>query len=184
MYSLRIRAPLVAQVAGVIPNVLAPPLHSLRHTGERFQVFAPLAPRVSLATMAEVKKNFCDDLIAVRQLVSHIHLAGTASACQRKLPVENSVGWLSRSRDASCSLRFTTFFSCLLFAFNFLEFQRSLDERERTLCRCSELLSEWFGSVGRVFYERKTTEIVPRVRQTDSTTTRVNRTILRYVCAG
>jgi len=77
------------------------------------------------------------------------------------------------SRDASCSLRFTTFFSCLLFAFNFLEFQRSLDERERTLCRCSELLSEWFGSVGRVFYERKTTEILPRVRQTDSITTRV-----------
>ena len=168
MYSLRIRAPLVAQVAGVIPNVLAPPLQSLRHAGERFQVFASLAPRVSLATMAEVKKNFCDDLIAVRQLVSHIHLAGTASACQRKLFEESSVGWLSRISRRKSPFRCTTFFSCLLFAFNFLECQRSLDERERTLCRCSELLSEWFGSVGRVFYERKTTEILPRVRDADS----------------
>jgi len=174
LYSLRIRAPLVAQVAGVIPNVLAPPLHSLRHTGERFQVFAPLAPRVSLATMAEVKKNFCDVRIAVRQLVSHIHLAGTASACQRKLLVESSVGWLSRISRRHSAIPIHDFFSCLLFAFNFLEFQRSLDERERTLCRCSELLSEWFGSVGRVFYERKTTEIVPRVPQRDSVTTRVN----------
>ena len=173
MYSLRIRAPLVAQVAGVIPNVLAPPLHSLRHTGERFQPLPPLAHRVSLATMAEVKKNFCDVRIAVRQLVSHIHLAGTASACQRKLLVESSVGWLSRISRRKSPFRFTTFFSCLLFAFNFLEFQRSLDERERTLCRCSELLSEWFGSVGRVFYERKTTELVPRRGDTSSTTTRV-----------
>jgi len=73
-------------------------------------VFAPLAPRVSLATMAEVKKNFCDDLIAVRQLVSHIHLAGTASACQRKLLVESSVGWLSRISRRKSPFRFTTFF--------------------------------------------------------------------------
>ena len=106
--------------------------------------------------MAEVKKNFCDDLIAVRQLVSHIRLAGTASACQRKLPVESSVGFGCQEHlDARTSLRFATFFSCLLFAFNFLGFQRSLAERERTLWRCSELLSEWFGSVGRIFYERK-----------------------------
>ena len=177
MYSLRIRAPLVAQVAGVIPNVLAPPLHSLRHAGERFQPFAPLAPRVSLATMAEVKKNFCDDRIAVRQLASHMYLAGTARACQRKLLVESSVGWLSRISRRKSPFRFTTFFSCLLFAFNFLEFQRSLAERERTLCRCSELLSEWFGSVGRVFYERKTTELLPRSRQTASRPTRVLGTV-------
>ena len=113
MYSLRIRAPLVAQVAGVIPNVLAPPLQSLRHAGERFQVFANFLHRVSLATMAEVKKIFCDDRIAVRQLVSHIHLAGTARACQRKPPEESSVlVGCQEDRDAICSLRFATLFSC------------------------------------------------------------------------
>ena len=123
--------------------------------------------------MAEVKKNFCDDRIAVRQLASHVYLAGVTSACQRKLLVESSVGWLSRISRRKSPFRFTTFFSCLLFAFNFLGFQRSLDERERTLCRCSELLSEWFGSVGRVFYEQKTTELVPRRGDTSSSTTRV-----------
>ena len=149
MYSLRIRAPLVAQVAGVIPNVLAPPLQSLRHAGERFQVFAPLAPRVSLATMAEVKKIFCDVPIAVRQLVSHIYLAGVTSACQRKLLVESSVGWLSRTSRRKTPFRFTTFFSCLLFAFNFLGFQRSLAERERTLCRFPVFQNCFQNSLGR-----------------------------------
>ena len=76
-------------------------------------------------------------------------------------------------RDDIQPLRFTTFFSWLLFAFNFLEFHRSLDERERTSCRFPELLSEWFESVGRIFYEQKTAEILPRSRQTASRPTRV-----------
>ena len=50
--------------------------------------------------MADVKKNICDDRIAVRQLVSHIYLAGTARACQRKLLVESSVG--STSNITNC----------------------------------------------------------------------------------
>ena len=129
--------------------------------------------RVSLATMAEVKKNFCGDRIAVRQLASHMYLAGTASACQRKLLVESSVGWLSRTSRRHSAIAIFDFLLLLLLTLNFLEFHRSLDERERTLCRCSELLSEWFGSVGRVFYERKTTEILPRSRKTASRPTRV-----------
>ena len=88
----------------------------------------------------------------------------------RKVPL---VG-CQEHRDAIWSLRFATSFSCYFFTFNFLEFHRSLAERERTSCRFPELLSEWFGSVGRVFYERKTTELVPRSRQTASRPTRVN----------
>ena len=87
----------------------------------------------------------------------------------RKVPL---VG-CQEHRDARTSLRFATFFSCYFFTFNFLEFHRSLAERERTSCRFPELLSEWFGSVGRVFYERKTTELLPRSRQTASRPTRV-----------
>ena len=124
--------------------------------------------RVSLATMAEVKKNFCDVRIAVRQLASHVYLAGVTSACQRKLLVESSVGWLSRTSRRHSAIPNPDFLLVLLLTLNFLEFHRSLDERERTLCRFPELLSEWFGSVGRVFYERKTTEILPRSRQTAS----------------
>ena len=67
-------------------------VQSLRHAGARFLLLAHFLHRVSLATMAEVKKNFCDDRIAVRQLVSHIYLAGTARACQRKPPEESFVG--------------------------------------------------------------------------------------------
>ena len=116
--------------------------------------------------MAEVKKNFCGDRIAVRQLASHMYLAGTASACQRKLLVESSVGWLSRISRRHSAIPNPDFLLLLLLTLNFLEFHRSLDERERTSCRFPEVLSEWFGSVGRVFYERKTTEKEPRVRQT------------------
>ena len=74
VFIVRIRAPLVAQVAwshSKRPSASVA-IATVRHAGERFQVFAPLAHRVSLATMAEVKKNFCDDRIAVRQLVSII----------------------------------------------------------------------------------------------------------------
>ena len=124
--------------------------------------------------MVEVKKNFCDDRIAVRQLASRVYLAGVTSACQRKLLVESSVGWLSRTSRRHSAIAIFDFLLLLLLTLNFLEFHRSLDERERTSCRFPELLSEWFGSVGRIFYEQKTAEILPRVRDADSRTTRVN----------
>ena len=62
------------------------------------------------------KKNFCDDRIAVRQLVSHVYLAGTARACQRKPPEkESSVGWLSRTSRRDLVIAICDFLFLLLF---------------------------------------------------------------------
>ena len=121
--------------------------------------------RVSLATMAEVKKNFCDDRIAVGQLASHVYLAGVTSACQRKLLVESSVGWLSRTSRRHLLIPLRDFFLLLLFTFNFLEFQRSLVERQRMSWRFSELLSEWFGSVESFFTPKYCPEAVWRLQR-------------------
>ena len=57
-----------------------------------------------------------------------------------------------------------TFDFALLLLFHLqlsLEFQRSLAERELTLWRCSELLSEWFGSVARVFMSKNLPKYCP-----------------------
>ena len=105
-----------------------------------------------------------------------------SSLCSEGLSAQASCGkfrWLAvkniATQEHHCDLRLSSLATFPPSIFSRLEFHRSLAERdrERTSCRFPELLSEWFGSVGRVFYERRTTEILPRVRQTDSRTTRV-----------